>query len=46
MLTAWWQLLLEGSHALKKERGDKLVISQLLIENINRYPMENVEVDT
>ena len=46
MLTAGWQLLLEGSHALKKERGDTFVISLQLFENINRYPMENVEVDT
>ena len=46
MLTAGWQLLLEGSHALKKERGDKFISSRLLLENTNRYPMENVEVDT
>ena len=46
MLTAGWQLLLEGSHALKKGRGDKFIISLLLIENIRRDPMENVEVDT
>ena len=47
MLTAGWQLLLEGSHALKKERGDKLIISLLLVENIHRGdPMGNVEVNT
>ena len=35
------------SCAEKKERGDKLVISLLLVENIHRGdPMENVEVDT
>ena len=43
MLTAGWQLLLEGSHALKKKRGGKLVISLLLIETIR---MGNVDVDT
>ena len=46
MLTAWWQLLLEGSHALKKRGDGKLVISLLLIETIRRDPMGNVEVDT
>ena len=46
MLTAWWQLLLEGSHALKKRGGDQFIISLLLLENIHRDPLENVEVDT
>ena len=43
MLTAWLQLLLEGSHALKKETGDKSIISLLKFENIHRDPIQNLE---